>query len=225
MNSYCNAIFLASLCLAAPAAAELPQVLARMDASATGFRGAAANVKRTSFTALIRETEEETGTIKFTKSKNDVRLLLELTKPDPRSVAFAGRKAQLFYPKINTVREIDLGKQKSFIDQFLLLGFGTAGKDLGKSYQVKYRGEETISGQKASRIELVPNAAEVKQQFNRIELWIADPGGYPVQQKLYAPSGNHLTVTYTEVQVNPALTPESVSLKLPKDVKREYPQK
>jgi outer membrane lipoprotein-sorting protein len=204
---------------------DLKSVLARMDAGAIGFQSVTANVRRSTYTALIRERSEESGIVKFLKARNEVRLLLEVAKPEPRSVAFAGRKAQLYYPKINTVQEIDLGKQKSYIDQFILLGFGTTGRELVKSYKVAYGGEETVAGTKASRIELTPNSPQVREQFSRIELWIADPGGFPVQQKLHEPSGNNLTVTYSEIKVNPNLNPQSVALKLPKDVKREYPQK
>ncbi len=206
-------------------AQSLDAVLARMDAGSVGFRSVAADIKRTSFTAVINDRSEEFGSIKLAKNKNDVRVLLEVTRPDARSVAFAGDRAQIFYPKINTVQEIDLGKQKSLVEQFVLLGFGTSGKELGKNYTLKYTGEEPVAGQKASRIELTPKSRQVKEQFARMELWIADPGGFPVQQKLYEPSGNFLTVTYSAIKLNPNLGPDSLSLRLPKDVKREYPQK
>jgi len=44
-----------------------------------------------------------------------------------------------------------LGKKKSLVDQFLLLGFGTPGSDLKKSYSITLQGEETL-GQPEGRI-------------------------------------------------------------------------
>ncbi|MBM3736873.1 MAG: outer membrane lipoprotein carrier protein LolA [Acidobacteria bacterium] len=200
-------------------------VLARMDTAAAGFQSVAANVQRVSFTAVINDRSEESGTVKFFRAKNDVRVLMEIQKPDKRAFAFAGRQAQLYYPKINTVQIIDLSKQKSLVDQFILLGFGTPGRELAKNYEIRYGGEEPVAGQKASRLELTPKSKEVRQQFAKIEIWVADPGGYAVQHKMHEPSGNYLTATFTDVKLNSSLSPASVALQLPKDVKKEYPQK
>ena len=41
------------------------------------------------------------------------------------------------------------------MDQFLLVGFGTTGQELKANYSMKYVGEETISGQKAWKLELI----------------------------------------------------------------------
>jgi len=59
----------------------------------------------------------------------------------------------------------------------------------------------------------------------KVELWIANPGSYPVRQKFYWPSRDHTTITYTEVQWNPYLSEDKLNLDLPKGVTREFPQK
>ena len=123
------------------------------------------------------------------------------------------------------MEEYDLGKHKSLVEQFLLLGFGGTGKELQKNYAVKYLGEETVDGQKASRIELIPKSAQVKESYNKLELWISSPGGYPVKQKLFQPSGNYSSVTYSDVKWNPELAPDQLALKLPPQVKRIFPGK
>jgi outer membrane lipoprotein-sorting protein len=74
-------------------------------------------------------------------------------------------------------------------------------------------------------LELVPKSKKALEQLTKVELWVADPGGYPVQQKLYWPSGDTTTTSYTDIKVNPDLTDADLSLKLPSDAKREYPQK
>ncbi|HYO82136.1 MAG TPA: hypothetical protein VES20_12095, partial [Bryobacteraceae bacterium] len=86
-------------------------------------------------------------------------------------------------------------------------------------------GEETVAGQKTHKLELTPQTANIKDKLRRVDLWISDESAYPVQQRFLQPSGDYYLVTYSGVKVNPALTEEALRLKLPKGVKREYPQK
>jgi outer membrane lipoprotein-sorting protein len=111
------------------------------------------------------------------------------------------------------------------VDQFLLLGFGTSGRELLKSYDIKYAGADGVGGVKAQKLDLAPKSEEARQHVRHIEMWISDSDGVPVQQKVYQPSKDYVLITYSAMQLNPALTAESVRLKLPKGVKKEYPQK
>jgi len=72
---------------------------------------------------------------------------------------------------------------------------------------------------------LSPTTAGRREKLQKLELWIDDSGAYPVQQKFIQPSGDYYLFTYTDVKVNPPLKDEGFKLKLPKGVKREYPQK
>ena len=207
-------------------AQNLQAALGRMDKAAQGFRGITAKMKQVSHTAIINDTATESGTITLYRPKpKDLRMLVQITEPEARGVAYASRKVQIFYPKINTVQEYDLGKQASLIDQFLLLGFGTPGSELLKSYDVNYGASETLNGVKTDRIELTPKSQEALKHVRRIEIWVSESSGQPVQQKIYQPSRDYRLITYTDLKVNPPLGDDSVKLKLPKGVKKETPQK
>jgi len=207
-------------------ASSLDEALARMDKSAAGFRGLTANVKMTSYTAIVKESSDESGKITLFRPKpRDMRMLVEFMQPSPRAVAFQKSKIQLYYPKLQTVREYDLGKQSSLLDQFLLLGFGTPGNELKKAYNIKFTGEETINGVKADRLELTPLSEEALKHVRRIELWVSQADGIVLQQKVHQPSKDYMLITYSDIQLNPGLTEDSVKLKLPKGVKKETPQK
>ncbi len=211
---------------AAAHASSLEEVIARMDKSAAGFRGLKASVKVTEYTALVKETSEESGTITLFRPKpSDMRMLVEFTQPSARAVGYQNRKIQMYYPKLQTVREYDLGKQASLVDQFLLLGFGTPGSDLKKAYEVKFAGEESINGVKADRLELTPRSEEALKHVRRIELWVSQTDGIVVQQKVHQPSRDYKMFTYSDIKLNPSMTEDSVKLKLPKGVKKETPQK
>lgn len=220
-------LLLTFACLAAPLAAQtLEATLSRMDRAAQGFRGITAQLEQVSHTAVINDTATESGSITLFRPKpRDLRMLVEFTQPDVRSVAYASRKVQIFYPKLLTAQEYDLGKQSALIDQFLLLGFGAPGSELRKSYEVNYGGRETIDGAPCDRLELTPRDAEALKHVRRIDIWISEATGQPVRQKIHQPSRDYREIRYRGLKLNPPLTDDSVRLKLPKGVKRTSPQK
>ncbi len=207
-------------------AQNLSTALGRMDTAAPQFRSMTARMDRLNHVAVIDDNSNETATIRVLRIKaKDIRVALEFTKPDNKQVGISERKVEVYYPKSNKVEEWDLGKYKSMVDQFILLGFGTSGKDLQKAYKAKFLNEDSIASQKCMRIELDPKDPKVKQHYSKFELCIADPGGYPVLQKLIEPSGNYTTITYSDIKLNADLRLETMSLKFPAGVKREYPQR
>jgi len=167
----------------------------------------------------------DVGTIKLRRPKpHETQILIEFTEPDPKVVSFQGKKAEIYYPRMQTVDEYDLGKNRDLVNQFLLLGFGNTSRELQEAYNIRLIGPDTLSGQKATEIELIPKSKEVAQQIKRFELWISDSSGLPVQLKYY-PSGQSIQMTYSDIKRNPDLADSDLKLQLPKGVKREYPQK
>lgn len=210
----------------APAAESLAAVQARMDKSAAEFSTLTARVKKVSYTAVIKDASSETGTFLIKKFKpGDMRVRMEIEKPDARSLALSRKKYEIFLPKINTVQEYDLSQYGKLIDQFMLLGFGTPVKEITRSYDMVIAGAETIDGKQATRIELRPKQASVKEHLKLVEIWIPSDDGNPIQQKFTQPSGDYTMTTYMDVKVNPLLKDADVQLTLPKNVKREKPQK
>jgi len=204
---------------------ELHTVLDRIDKAGAAFRGMSANVRRVQHTAVINEDNQDSGTILLKRAHpKDLRMLIDLTQPDPKTVAFQGHTVDFFYPKIATVQEFDVGKEKALLEQFLLLGFGTSREGLQASYVVRLVGPDTMAGQKCETLELIPKSKEVLQHLVKLEMCVAD-NGYPIQQKFYFPGGDYQLATYSDMKINPDLPDSALKLHLPKNVKREYPQK
>lgn len=222
-----RAIVLATATCAILSGAEsLAEVQARMDKSAAVFQTLSANVRKVSFTAVIKDTTTEYGTFLIKKFKQgDVRVRMEIEKPDPRSIALSRKKYEVFLPKINTVQEYDLSQYGKLIDQFLLLGFGTPVRELAKSYDMSVAGADTIDGRQATRLELRPKDKQAREHLKLVEVWIPLNDGNPVRQKFTQPSGDYFLSDYTGVKINPLLKDVDVQLTLPKNVKREFPQK
>jgi outer membrane lipoprotein-sorting protein len=202
-------------------------VLARMDQTAPAFRSLTAKVKRERYTAIIKQTDEDSGTILLKRNgPHDVQMRVDLTAPDPKTVVLHGTKFEVYYPKIKTVQEYDLSKYRGLIDQYLLLGFGTTGKDLAKSYTVGEKVQkENIAGQPSTRLTLIPKSKQALEQFQQVDLWISDATGVPVQQKFLQTSGDYFVVIYLDLNLNPPLDSAALNLELPNGVIREYPQK
>jgi outer membrane lipoprotein-sorting protein len=223
------AIAIVGLVLSAPAwpipATDLGAVLDRIDKAGTAFRGMSAKVRRVSHTAVINEDNQDSGTIRLKRAHSrDLRMLIDLTEPDPKTVAFQGHTVEFYYPKIATVQVFDVGKEKALLEQFLLLGFGTSRAGLEESYKMRLVGPDTVAGQKCQTLELIPKSKEVLQHLVKLEMCVAD-NGYPIQQKFYFPGGDYELATYSDMQINPDLPDSALKLHLPKNVKREYPQK
>jgi len=204
---------------------DLDAVLARMDQASAAFKGMSAHARRLSHTDVINEDNVDSGTMLLKRSHpRDMRMLVNLTQPDPKTVALQGRKLEVYYPKMQVVDEFDVGKSRELLDQFFLMGFGTSRADLLSAYTIRLVGPDTVDGQKTQRLELIPKSKEVRQHLNKLELWISE-GGYPIQQKFYLPGGDYMLVTYSEMKINPDLPEAALKLQLPRNVKREYPQK
>lgn len=229
MNRVCTLLLASAACLLSPVyGASVDDVLAKMDRGAAKFKTMSADFTRVEYTAIIKDTSEESGRI-FLQRRNfkDVRFRIDFTKPQEKSVGYANRNMQIFLPKANTVQIYDFGKQGKVVEEYLmlLLGFGTPGSELKKSYDVKLIGEGSMAGRSASHLQLTPKAADAQQRLKMLDLWVDAAEAYPLEQKVILPSGDYKTFRYTNVSINPALTDEQVRLNLPKGVQREYPQK
>lgn len=225
-----NLALFAFACLSAmfsqPASASTEkEILSRMDAAAATFKSLSADIVRVKYTAILDDRSQESGSMQIVRSGKDLRARIQITKPSERAVSFQGNEVEIFYPKINTVQVFDVGKNRGLIDQFLLLGFGSSGKDIAKSYAVKAAGQEKVDGVNTTKIILTPKSAKVRESLKSVEMWIPDGQAYPVRQKFEEPSDDYMEVTYRNSKVNPGLTPGDLKLDLPPGVKREYPQK
>lgn len=211
---------------ALPAAADdVKDVLARMDREAPTFHQITGKLKKTEFTAVVDDVSEESGRMWLRRTGNKVAMRVEIDVPQPKSVGVEENSASIYYPRMNTVQIYDLGKAGALVDQFLAIGFGSSGKDLQKNYAITVGGEENVNGEKTTRLTLVPKSAKVLEQIKNVELWIPLKAGHPVQQKVIEPGGNYYLFTYSELKLNPDLPEGEFRLKLPRDVKPEYPQR
>lgn len=206
-------------------APSLQDVVKRLDQAASQFKGMTAKISRTEHTAVLNEDDTESGVVYMKKTGGRLQALMDITQPDKKVSALEGREVQIYYPNMKQVDIYDAGKNGEQLEEFLTLGFGTSGSDLQRMYTMKVKGVETVKNENTVHLELIPKSDEAKKMVSKIDLWIGEHN-YPVQEKIYEPSGNYNLVSYNDVQINPPnLKEQDVQLKLPDGVKKNYPQK
>jgi outer membrane lipoprotein-sorting protein len=210
-----------TLTLYAQSAAE---ILDQMDAAARDFKSFSAKVKWVDYTAVLSESSERNGVVRAHKGKAGVSGILEFAQPDPVVKRFGGKTFETYYPKVNTVEIIDVGKHAGAVEQFLLLGFAVRSGEIRKAYDAKVGGSEQVAGFKTTRLELWPKGDETKKLVTKIELWIPEGKGNPVQEKVTKTSKDYSLATYSDLKINPPLADAEFELKLPPDVKKINPK-
>jgi outer membrane lipoprotein-sorting protein len=197
------------------------EILTRLDQAATSFAGATASIRVVTHTGIINEDEAQIGNVVVKRSSpHEMRFLINFTGPDAQAIALRDRTLEIYYPKLNTVREYDIGKYTDLAQKLILLGFGMPGRELKDSYDISNLGGEHVESQDSVHLQLTPKTSEVLKQLSRVDLWISLKTNCPVQQKFYMPGGDYRLVTYSDLKVNPPQLPTS-ALELPKGAKRE----
>jgi len=200
----------------------LEGVLKQLDTQAGDFHSLTADLERTKVTVVVNDKSTESGKIFV---RRDDKMRIELTHPDPRTILRDGDDFYIYNPKIHRVEEYNIGKKKSLVDQFLLLGFGTPGSELKKSYSIALQAEETLDNRKVVLLELLPKSDDVKNQLSKIQLWIDESTWLPAQQKFYEMgSGDYFIIQYKNIARNVRITDAEFKPHWPRGTSRVKPQ-
>ena len=200
----------------------LENILKQLDAQAATFHSLTADLERTKVTVVVNDKSTESGRISV---RRDDKMRIEVTQPDARTILRDGDNFYIYNPKIHRVEEYNLGKKKSVVDQFLLLGFGTSGNSLKESYTITLQGEETLDNRKVLLLELLPKTDEVRKQLSKIQLWLDESTWLPVQQQFFETgSGDYFIIRYRNINRNARLPDNDFKPHWPHGTTRVQPQ-
>src|SRR5713101_6192399 len=192
----------------------LERVLGQMDGAAAKFRTTEASVAWDQYQKVVDEHETQKGKVYFRRAGNEIQMAADITEPDQKYVLFSGSKVQVYQPKIEQVTAYNTGKKREEFESFLVLGFGGRGHDMLKSFQVKYLGDEKTDAVDAAKLELVPKAANIRNNVDHIVLWIDPARGISVQQQFFfGPSGDYRLAKYSGIKVNEKIPDAAFKLK------------
>lgn len=208
------AVLVCSFWSSASPVGDLDSVLREMDDAAAKFRTTEANFTWTQYNKVIDDvTETQEGKIYFRRVGNETQMAAEITQPGTKVVIFSDGKIQIYQPRLDQVDIYDAGAHREEFESFLVLGFGGGGKDMLKSFDVKYEGTEKIDGIDTAKLDLTPKSEKVRQHFDHILLWIDPQRGLSLQQKLFETSGDYRVAKYSSIQVNQKIPDDKFKLK------------
>jgi outer membrane lipoprotein-sorting protein len=67
---------------------------------------------------------------------------------------------------------------------------------------VTYIGPETVEGVATAELQLIPKSDSVRNNYNKILLWIDLDKGISVKQQFFSPQGDYRLTKYRNVQLN-----------------------
>jgi outer membrane lipoprotein-sorting protein len=180
----------------------LEKIMAKMDETAAKFRTAQANFTWTTFNSVVnQESGRQTGKIYFQRKGNETEMAADIDPPEAQQVIFSRGKIQLYKSKTDIVDVYDASAHREEFEAFLVVGFGSSGSDMRKTFDITYGGEEKVDGTDTARLDLVPKSDKVKQHFPQIILWINPQTGISVQQKLMELNGDYRLAKYSGIQL------------------------
>jgi outer membrane lipoprotein-sorting protein len=207
-------VLLCSLLSFASPTSDLDNVLRQMDDAAAKFRTTEASFTWIQYNKVIDDvTETQQGKIYFRRVGNDTQMAAEIMQPSTKLVIFSDGKIQIYQPRIDQVDVYDAGAHREEFESFLVLGFGGSGREMMKSFDVKYDGSEKIDGTETAKLELTPKSEKVRQHFASILLWIDPQKGLSVKQQLFETSGDYRLAKYSDIQVNQKISDDKFKLK------------
>lgn len=209
---------------AAQAAAEendsLTNVLHTMDETAANFRSAQAEFVWTTYNSVINDVaEKDIGKIYFRRTAKGTEMAADVAPPASKQIVFADGKIQVYMPQTQQVDVYDASAHREEFETFLVLGFGSSGAEMRKSFEVKYLGPERIGNADTAKLELIPLSVKAKEQFPRIDLWIDTHRGLSLRQQLWEAGGDYRLADYSNIQVNKKIADNTFKLKTSGNVK------
>src|SRR5215471_3267708 len=133
----------------------LQKVLQQMDATARNFQSAQADFVWKMHNSVVNDfVANDTGKIYFRRKNNEIQMAADITQPAAKQVIFSGGKIEIYTPKTEQVDVYDAGAHREEFEAFLVLGFGSSGEDMRKSFDVRYMGQEKVGTADAAVLQL-----------------------------------------------------------------------
>jgi len=189
-------------------AADLAQVLGRLDAAAKDFHTTTASFEfDTIQTDPVPDTDVMTGTAYYQHSGSHFQMAAHVRERNKSPAALAyifsgGVLRQSDTGKAGDARTIEkAGKYESY----LMLGFGASGKELAEKWDIQYLGTERIDGITTDKLELVAKDPTIRKNVPKITIWLDTARAVSLKQVFDEGEGQSRVCTYTDIKVNQPL--------------------
>ena len=211
-------LFGAAVLAAQPTQSRLPETIQKLNAASAHFSNARASFKKDIYTALVKDHEEQDGSIYFVRAKcGHTEMGAKITGAGARTVEYKnGTVRDWNQAAVNCVDSYSAGANQSKLESLLTLGFGGSGTDLEKAWTIDDQGPDTVDGVKVERLDLVPKDAGLKGSITHVTLWLDLTRGVSLKQVFFMPSGDTQTAIYSKIETNlPKLDTKAYEIKAP----------
>ncbi len=196
----------------------LNEILKRMDEHNKALKSLRANVKYEKYDSVLKDTESREGKAIYLPVKNKNALFrIDWKKPE-ESLAVIDKQYVLYQPNLGQAVTGNPDKAtKSAAGVSSPLAFINMSKtQLKANYDIKYLGEESVSGGTSTwHLELTPKTA---QKYKLAEIWV-NKDGMPIQMKIIEKNNDSTTILLTGIETNPNLNGADFKVSLPPNTK------
>lgn len=202
------------------AALHLPAPLAGQDAGAIARRSSgvyrALSAIRADFRQVIEDrmigTQETAGQL---VQAGDARLVMRFSDPQGDAIVIDGTHVWLYTPSTTPGQVIRMA-----LPHDPVYGPNVLARILDRPterYEIAYLRADTLDNQTVDVLEFVPNVAD--PLFRRAIIWVDRTEGLPRRLELFELTGIHRTLDLFRIQLNPALSKDTFTFKVPAGVR------
>lgn len=197
--------------------ASLETVLRQIDQAAPHIHSVIADSQSDQYTAIVDDHTIESGKLYYRKTSHGPELALDITQPpaSQKTFIYKNETGWMYVPQSKQVQKYDLSKNRSVVEQFLLLGLGGSGHDLLKSFTVRLVGRPILDGAPTVELELKPRHADLSRNIVAIDLWYSTRTWVAVQQKVLQQGGDYRQLHYTHIELNPHVADSHFDTRFP----------
>ncbi|HZS04555.1 MAG TPA: outer membrane lipoprotein carrier protein LolA [Blastocatellia bacterium] len=192
----------------------LTGILQKMENAHRNLKSMKAAIVQKRVNSQIGTSDTDYGVVAYKPENGRLKLRVDYTKPDTRTLAIVGDSLTFYQPRINQALKTSIGKatKNRATSSALLALFTGSAKSLTGRYNIDIVGEETVNGRPTTQLRLTPKGQD---SVVSIELWVSSETGLPVQGKSVERNGDYTIVKLSNVELNTRIADADFNIKLP----------
>ncbi len=194
---------------------EVEKVIRTIDARQREIETLIADFTQKKETQIVKKPLLSSGVVKF---KRPDKIYWHYTQPEPLEVALSAKGIWIYYPESFQAEKYKLGKKNRVAQSLepLLAVFQKPFSQLAAGYTLVYEG---IEAGRFHHFRLQPKDAQVQKFLSGVDLRIDKTSGAIIRFIMIEANGDRLNLEFKSLRINPPLTDDDLTIKIPPSVK------
>lgn len=166
-------------------------------------------------TSLAKDPLVSSGTVRF---KRPDRVHFIYSEPEQMEMVLEGKTIWIYYPVRSQAEKYSFARNKR-VTRYLEPVIGIFQKNFGQladTYNIVYQGAEP---DRLYRFRLQPKEEKIQKFLSRVDVWIDKGSGAILRFKMIEASKDRLWMEFKDLQINPPLKDEDLTIRIPPTVK------